>query len=454
MPLSLPHLGVLLLLVSSATAAAPDTTPDTPQVPAPALARDSVVNDWIAQHLEPLLNTYRQLHANPELSLQEQTSAAMAATVLSNAGYQVQTGVGGHGVLGIMKNGEGPTVLIRGDMDALPVTEATGLPYASRVRAITADGTEVGVMHACGHDMHLTNLLGSAALLADLRDRWRGTVVILAQPAEELGQGALAMLNDGLFKRIPMPDYAFAIHLSSDLPAGTIGYVSGWTAANVDTVKITLHGRGGHGARPNDANDPIVTAAQLITALQTLVSRRLSPTDTGVVTVGMVRGGSKANIIPEHVELALTVRSYTSEARSTLLDGIREITNGICVAFACPRLADIWINPDATPAVYNNPALTARAVSLLQQRLGAERVIEIPATMTGEDFGRYTLAGGFPSLLIRIGSVNPEIWRDAIATNSPVPPLHSSYYAPDPTPTLATGLQATAIVVLDLLARP
>ena len=407
---------------------------------------------WIAQHLNPLLDTYRQIHANPELSLYEEKTAELAATALRNAGYQVQTGIGGYGVVGILSNGDGPTVLIRGDMDALPVTETTGLPYASTARAVTPEGLEIGVMHACGHDMHVTNLIGSATLLADLRDQWRGTLVILAQPAEELGKGALNMLNDGLLQRIPMPDYALALHVSSEVPAGTIGYVSGWTAANVDTVKITIHGRGGHGARPNEANDPIVTAAQLVTALQTLVSRRLSPIDAAVVTVGSFHGGSKANIIPERVDLALTVRSYTNEARRTVLDGIRQLTDGICQAFACPKPADIWINPDATPAVYNDPALTARAVAVLQQDLGADRVTEIKATLTGEDFGRYTIAGGFPSLLIRVGTVNLDVWRQAKATNTPLPGLHSSLYAPDPKPTLLTSLRATAAIALDLLA--
>jgi hippurate hydrolase len=417
-----------------------------------AAAPNPATEAWIAQHLNPLLDTYRQIHANPELSLYEEKTAELAATALRNAGYQVQTGIGGYGVVGILSNGDGPTVLIRGDMDALPVTETTGLPYASTARAVTPEGLEIGVMHACGHDMHVTNLIGSATLLADLRDQWRGTLVILAQPAEELGKGALNMLNDGLLQRIPMPDYARALHGSPEVPAGTSGYVSGGTAANVDTVKITIHGRGGHGARPNEANDPIVTAAQLVTALQTLVSRRLSPIDAAVVTVGSFHGGSKANIIPERVDLALTVRSYTNEARRTVLDGIRQLTDGICQAFACPKPADIWINPDATPAVYNDPALTARAVAVLQQDLGAGQVTEIKATLTGEDFGRYTIAGGFPSLLIRVGTVNLDVWRQAKATNTPLPGLHSSLYAPDPKPTLLTSLRATAAIALDLLA--
>lgn len=441
MKLTTPPLGALLLALASTIACSIAGAAPNPGIEA-----------WIAQHLNPLLATYRHVHANPELSLHEEKTAALAASELRNAGYQVETGIGGYGVVGILRNGDGPTVLIRGDMDALPVTETTGLPYASSARAISADGLEIGVMHACGHDMHITNLLGSATLLADLRDQWRGTLVMLAQPAEELGKGALNMLNDGLLQRIPMPDYALALHVSSEVPAGSIGYVSGWTAANVDTVKITIHGRGGHGARPNEANDPIVTASQLVTALQTLVSRRLKPIDAAVVTVGSFHGGSKANIIPERVDLALTVRSYTNEARRILLDGIRQLTDGICQAFACPKPADIWINPDATPAVYNDPALTARAVAVLKQDLGADRVIEIKATLTGEDFGRYTIAGGFPSLLIRVGSVNEDVWRQAKATNTPLPGLHSSLYAPDPKPTLITSLRATADIALDLLA--
>ena len=411
-------------------------------------------DNWIQQNINPLLATYRQLHAHPELSLQEQNTATLAADALREAGYAVQTSVGGHGVLGVLENGDGPTLLIRGDMDALPITEATGLPYASTVRATTADGREVGVMHACGHDLHLTNLLGTAAMLAKMREQWVGTLVILAQPAEELGRGALAMIRDGLFERIPMPDYALALHVSSDLPAGSVGTISGWAAANVDTVKITIHGRGGHGARPHEANDPIVTAAQLVTALQTLVSRRVSPTEQAVVTVGLIRGGTKANIIPDQVELALTVRSYTDEVRQILLDGIRELANGICQAFACPQPPDIWINPDATPAVYNDPGLTARAVAVLRQRLGDDRVLAIEATMTGEDFGRYARAGGFPGLLLRLGSVDPDTLRAAVADGTPLPTLHSSHYAPDVAPTLSTGLRATSALALDLLAPP
>lgn len=413
-----------------------------------------VIDRWAGDHLDQLVATYRDLHANPELSLNEVRTASVAAEHLRAAGFEVLTGVGGHGVVGLLHNGDGPTVLIRGDMDALPVVEQTGLPYASHQRVRRRDGSEVGVMHACGHDLHLSNLLGTAELLAALRDRWQGTLVIVAQPAEELGKGALMMIRDGLFDRIPTPDFALAMHVASDLPAGEIGYVSGWAAANVDTVNITIYGRGGHGARPQEANDPIVTAAALVTALQTLVSRRVAPSDTAVVTVGSFHAGTKSNVIPDKAELALTVRSYGDEVRKTLLDGIRQLADGICQAFACPQPADVWVNPDATPAVYNDPQLAERAAGVLQGLLGDGKVYRIPATMTGEDFGRYSRAGGFPGLLLRIGAVEPGQWRSAKEAGNPLPALHSSRFSPDARATLATSLRAMTTLALDLLGGP
>ena len=279
----------------------------------------AIVDAWLDQNLALVLDTYRHLHANPELSLGEEKTAALVAESLRKAGYAVRQHVGGHGVIGVLTNGAGPTLLIRGDMDALPVTETTGLPYASQVTSRRPDGTSVGVMHACGHDIHTSNLIATAQLLASLRHAWAGSLVILAQPAEELGQGARDMIADGLFEKIPRPDYAIALHVDGTLPAGRIGYVSGWAAANVDSVDITIHGRGGHGARPHSTIDPIVTAAHLVTALQTIVSRRVNPIDPAVVTVGSIHGGAKHNVIPDEVVMQLTVRSYSDEVRELLL---------------------------------------------------------------------------------------------------------------------------------------
>lgn len=442
---------VLCLASLGATPRAADPAPDRAGVD-PADARR--IDSWIEAERDDLLAIYRDLHAHPELSLEETATAARVAKFLKKAGYHVETKVGGNGVVGILRNGEGPTLLIRGDMDALPVTEATGLPYASHVRAKNAEGVEVGVMHACGHDVHVTNLLGTAALLAELRDRWRGTLVILAQPAEELGRGARDMIEDGLFDRIPRPDFGIALHVDGELPVGTIGFVSGWAAANVDLVKITIHGRGGHGARPQETVDPIVIAAQVVTALQTIVSRRIDPSEPAVVTVGSIHGGSKSNVIPDEVKLELTVRSYSDAVRQQLLDGIVEITTHVCEAFGCPKPPDVWIKPDGTPAMYNDPALTAHAALVFDALLGPENVREIRPTMTGEDFGRYTRSGGFPTFLYRLGSVDPERVEASESGGPPLAGLHSSGYVPDIEPTLTTGIRSMTRLALSLLGRP
>jgi len=413
------------------------------------------VDAWVENELPSLLETYRHLHAHPELSHEEKETAAWVAKSLRESGYSVETEIGGHGVIGLLRNGDGPTLLIRGDMDALPVTEATGLSYASEITTKNAEGISVGTMHACGHDVHVTNLLGTAELLADMKDVWRGTVVILAQPAEEVGLGALNMIQDGLFEKIPRPDHGIALHVGGELAAGTIGYVSGWAAANVDWVKITVYGRGGHGARPHQTIDPIVTSAHIVTALQTIVSRRVDPSDSAVVTVGSIHGGAKSNVIPDEVKLELTVRSYSDEVRKLLLDSIEEIARETCAAFDCPKPPEIWIKPDYTPAMYNDPGLTLHSVELFREWLGAEKVQAISPTMTGEDFGRYTRTAGFPTFLYRLGSVGEERWLAAQEEGAePLPSLHSSLYAPDPEATLEAGLRSMARLALSLLGTP
>lgn len=416
-----------------------------------AASLDRRVDGWVEQELPKLLKVYRHLHENPELSLEEEKTSDLVAKALSEAGYSVETKIGGFGVIGILRNGRGPTLLIRGDMDGLPVVEATGLPYASVVRTKNAEGAEVGVMHACGHDVHVTNLLGTARLLAELVDAWRGTLVILAQPAEELGLGALHMIDDGLFDRIPRPDHAIALHVAAELPAGSIGFVSGWAAANVDWVRITMHGRGGHGARPHEAVDPIVMSAHLITALQSIVSRQIDPSRPAVVTVGSIHGGAKSNVIPDQVKLELTVRSYSDEVRDKLLRSIERMAQGSCNLFGCPKPPDVWIKPDYTPAMWNDPDLVARGVEVFQSMLGEESVQEISATMTGEDFGRYTRAGDFPSFLYRLGSVSRADWDKSRSGGRPLPSIHSSLFAPQPEETLRTGLRSMARLALELL---
>jgi len=419
-----------------------------------AAAADARIDAWIADALPGLVASYESLHANPELSLEEKKTAESVARALEDAGYEVQTGIGGHGVVGVLENGEGPSLMIRGDMDALPVTEATGLAYASRVTSRRPDGSEVGVMHACGHDVHVTALVGTARLLAGLRDAWRGTLVILAQPAEELGKGARMMIEDGLFSRIPAPDHAIALHVDAGLAAGQVGWIPGWAAANVDSVDIEIHGRGGHGARPHQTVDPIVTAAHLVTALQTITSRRVNPADPAVVTVGSFHAGAKHNVIPDSAHLQLTVRSYSDEVRDLLLASIRQLAEDTCRAFQCPQPPDVRVKDEYTPAMYNDPALAEKAAGLFRELLGEDAVIEMVPAMGGEDFGRYHRAQGMPAFMFRLGSIAPARIEAARKGGEPLPSLHSSRYAPDPEPTLRTGIGTLSRLALSLLGTP
>ncbi len=412
------------------------------------------VNGWLDEHLSTVVDFYKELHADPELSLEERETSTRVAIGLAESGYIVQTGIGGHGVVGVLENGPGPVLLIRGDMDALPITEKTGLPYASRVVKKQPDGTSIGVMHACGHDIHTANLLGSGKLLADARSRWSGSLVLLAQPAEELGRGSLAMMRDGLFEKIPRPTFTLALHVESSMPAGEVGTTSGWAGANVDAVKVTIHGRGGHGARPHTTVDPITIAAYFVTQLQTLVSRRVDPLEPAVVSVGSIHGGEKSNVIPDRVELEITVRSYTDPVRELLLDGIRELATDLCLGFRCPKPPTVEIREAFTPAVYNDPDLTARAVAVFQRVLGADRVVTRKPSMGGDDFGRFARELEVPGLLFRLGSVNPKRYRASLAKDGPpLPSLHSSLYAPDPVPTLRTAVRATTHLAFEILGR-
>ena len=416
---------------------------------------DAAVVAWLDQHLESLLAFYRDLHAHPELSLAEHRTAAAVAARLRASGFRVTEGVGGTGVVGVLERGAGPTLLVRGDMDALPVTEGTGLPYASRAQAPAPDGGSVGVMHACGHDVHTTVLVGVGAALAALGDRWAGTVVVIAQPAEEIGRGAAMMIADGLFERFPRPEAVLALHVEPELPAGRIGYTPGFNAANVDSVDVTIHGRGGHGAYPHETVDPIVAAAHFVTALQTLVSRRVRPIDPAVVTVGSIHGGSKHNVIPDEVTLQLTVRSYDDQVRATLLDGIRQMAAGTCDVFRCPAPPTVVVRDEYTPAAYNDPALTAAAAAMLRTVLGDGMVVELPAGMGGEDFGRYARTLEVPGLMLRLGSVDPPRFAASRAPDGPaLPSLHSSGFAPLAAPTVRTGIRALGDLALALLAPP
>lgn len=414
---------------------------------------DPVVREAVTRRVPEWTQRYEALHAAPELSLAETRTAAGVAAALARAGYRVTSGIGGTGVVGVLANGAGPTVLVRGDMDALPVREETGLSYASTVTATLPDGNATGVMHACGHDVHVTTLVATSELLAELRPRWRGTVVVVAQPAEELGLGADRMLRDGLYTRFPKPDACVALHVAADLPAGQIGVTPGFHLANVDSVDVTIYGRGGHGARPQETVDPIVTAAHLVTALQTLVSRRVDPVDPAVVTVGSIHGGTKHNVIPDQVTLQLTVRSFTEDVRRILLDGVRQLATDVCTAFRCPRPPLVVVKDEHTPAAYNDPTLTVGAAALFRSAFGAAAVVDRRPEMGGEDFGRYAPAAGAPGLMFRLGSVDPGTFAASRRPGAtPLPGLHSSRYAPAPRPTLATGVRALTLLVLGLLA--
>ncbi len=441
--------GAVLVLTLSSVAAAQD------RVATYREGQHQAIAQWVDAHLPDLLMTCKHLHAHPELSQHEVETAALVAEELQKAGYEVTTGVGGNGVVGLLKNGEGPTVMVRGDMDALPIAEETGLDYASKVTATTSDGQAVGVMHACGHDIHSTVLIGTAEALATIRDQWRGSLLMVAQPAEEVGVGAKAMIADGLFERFARPDYCISLHVSHRWPAGHIAYTPGWAAANVDSVDITIHGRGGHGAKPNTTVDPIVAAAYVVTQLQTLVSRRIDPIEPAVVTVGSIHGGSKHNIIPDEVHMQLTVRSYTDEVRNQLLDGIERITRDVCRSFQCPKPPDIVVEDNFTPACYNDPALTRQAAEVFRHVLGDDNVTEQPSGMGGEDFGQYARYLKVPALQFSLGTVKRDVYEASLKPGAaPLPSLHSSKYRADMEPSLQTGIEAMATLAVSLLDSP
>ena len=403
-----------------------------------------------------LLALYRDLHQHPELSFQEVRTAARLADEMRGLGFEVTTGVGKTGVVAVMKNGAGPVVMIRADMDALPVTEETGLPYASRATGTTPEGMTTPVMHACGHDIHMASWVGAARRLVAIKDKWAGTLVMIAQPAEERGGGARAMLADGLYTRFPKPQYVLALHDHAALPAGMIAYSSGYALANVDSVDLAIRGVGGHGAYPHTAKDPIVLAARTIMALQTLVSRENDPQSPAVVTVGSIHGGTKHNIMPDEVKLQITVRSYTDETRERLLSGIKRVAEGEALAAGVPkdRMPVMKVNDDFTPATFNTEKLTRRVADLFTRRFGKDRVVQQPAVMGGEDFSEYHRADrSIESLIFWLGAADRKKWEAARGNPAKLPSLHSSKFAPDAAPTLATGVEAMTAAAIDLLGK-
>jgi amidohydrolase len=438
-------LAAALLLVS----------PGFGQSPFDIQASKALLEARISQDYPSLEKLYQHLHAHPELSLQEENTARTLAGELRALGIDVTEKVGGHGVVGVLRNGDGPVVLVRADMDALPLKEKTGLPYASNARAVDDSGSEVDVMHACGHDVHMTALIGTARLLAHFKKLWQGTLVFICQPAEERGLGARAMLEDGLYTRFPKPQFALAIHVNAELPAGVIGLTEGYATANVDSVDITIRGAGGHGARPHHAKDPITLAAQTIVALQTIVSREVDPLDPAVVTVGSIRGGTKHNIIPDEVHLQLTVRTFADPVRDRVLEAIRRIVRGQAMAAGIPedRMPTVVVSDEFTPSGYHDPELTRRMAGVFRKLFGEDKIIERKPTMGGEDFGLLgRTPDRIPICMFSVGSVERERFEESRRTGKPLPSVHSSLYYPDAEPTIKTAVLAMATAVMDLMA--
>lgn len=403
------------------------------------------------RELPSLVETYKQLHAAPELSTQEKNTSALLAARLRALGYEVTDKFGAYaepdltcyGVVAVMRNGSGPTLLVRTDMDALPVPEQTNLPYAS---------TNTGVMHACGHDIHMTTLLGTAKLLADMKSQWSGTLILIGQPSEEIARGAAAMLRAGLYEKFARPDFAIALHDWALLPAGKVSYRPGFIMAASDAIDITVRGQGGHGATPEKTKDPVVVAADLVLALQRVVSRETSALDPVVLTVGSIHGGTKRNIIPDEVKLLLTVRTYKSEVRKRVLDAIERTAKGVALSAGIPaELAPIvQIHPgEATPATYNDPALAERMASAVRREIGESEVVEGDQVMVSEDFGRFSDGRKIPTAMLFLGAGDPA----KIASGHDVPALHSSKFAPPPELTLRTGVRALTAMALDVLRK-
>ncbi len=409
----------------------------------------------VARELPELEALYRALHAAPELSLHEAHTSARIAAELRAAGFEVSERVGGWGVVAVLRNGSGPTVLVRTDLDALPVTEATGLPFASAVRATDDLGREVGVMHACGHDAHMAIFVGTARVLAATRARWRGTLVMIGQPAEERGLGARAMLDAGLFTRFPRPDLCLALHVTPALPVGAVGVVEGYAFANVDTVEVVMRGVGGHGARPHVTRDPVVMAAEFVLDAQTIVSRRMDPVEPAVVTVGEIHGGTAPNVIPDEVRLRLSVRSYSPEARKVILAEIERIARGVAAAADVPadRMPTVRVVEGFTPALYNDPPLATRLVAVWRRWLGDANVSALKPEMIGEDFAAYGLVEPrVPICMFRVGTSSPEALAESRRTGVELPTLHSSRFAPVVPGTIATGVTAMSAAVLEVAA--
>jgi amidohydrolase len=437
-------LAILSLAVSAtALAAGPELKPSQAD-----LSKPNGPDTWVAERLPELVSLYTHLHTHPELSRQEVETSKRMALELTNAGAQVTPNVGKLGVVGVLKNGDGPVVMVRTDMDALPVVEDTGLSYASKVKTRDLAGREVGVMHACGHDIHMTSFIGTARWLADHRDRWSGTVVMVAQPAEEAVDGARAMLADGLYSRFPKPDFALALHCWADQPVGSVIYCSGPALANSTSISIIIRGKGGHGAWPHRTIDPIVLSALLIVDMQTIVSREIAPGEPAVITVGSIHGGTKHNIVPDEVKLQLTLRSFSEPVRQQLIAAIKRRAIALAQAHQAPE-PTVEVE-EGTPATINTPALVERVVPAFVELLGTSNVGPAKPVMGAEDFSLFS-EGNVPIFMFWLGTLSPERLAAAAAKGETPPALHSAKYYPEPGPSIATGVRAMTAAVMKLL---
>jgi hippurate hydrolase len=399
----------------------------------------------------PAIETlYQDLHRNPELGFDEHKTAAKLTERVKALGYEVTSGVGGTGFVAILKNGPGPTVMLRTELDALPVLEKTGLAFASKATGKNAAGGAVPVMHACGHDLHMSAWYGTAKLMSDNRKAWSGTLMLIGQPSEETVHGAEAMLKDGLFKRFPKPDYALSFHDDATMPSGTIMYHGGAFRASSDVVNITVFGQGGHGAVPHEARDPIVIAARLVLALQTLVSRENNPIDPAVITIGSIQGGTVANIIPDQVKMSLSVRTFKPEVRKRILASIAREAKGEALAAGAPKEPLVEVEP-GTDSVYNDPELVQRMAKVVEGAVGPEFVKEMPAKMTSEDFSQYGQQPGVKAVLLHVGAVDAGRLAAAKKAGQPLPGTHSPQWAPDFKPTVTNTIKAETAILLDLM---
>jgi amidohydrolase len=417
---------------------------------------DRKVADFVEDSYAQLFELYKDLHAHPEIAFQEKNTAAKIAVQLKSFGYEVTENVGGFGIVAVLKNGAGPCVLIRTDLDGLPVEEQTGLPYASKTKTTDEQGKEVRTMHACGHDVHMSVFTGVAKTLRQFKANWKGTLVLIGQPAEERSGGAKAMLKDGLFTRFPRPDYCLALHMNANLPAGKVGYTEGPIMANVDAVDVTIRGVGGHGAVPQSTKDPIVLAAQIVNALQTIVSREISPFQPAVVTVGSIHGGTQFNIIPDEVKLQMTLRSYSDEVRNQTIAAIERICQGTAEAAGISKdhLPIVAVRDQFTPFTDNDVALTKRMVASFTRAIGKENVLAAPASMVGEDFAFYgRQEPKIPICMYWLGAVEAGKWEASQKNGTPLPSLHSATFAPAPEPAIKTGIRTMTAAVIDLFGK-